>query len=165
MANPMFSATTTGEKRLQEYITHLRKVAAPGSPIWDDIADVLYDGTMERFDREIDPDGKPWQKSWRAKVQNGKTLQNTGRLRDSINKVVDGTRISLKTNVKYAGTMQNGAVITPKQGGYLTFKTPTGGWVRLRSVKIPARRFLGLSKDDAQAIILTIEGYLLDAKP
>lgn len=164
MVSPAFTAKTTGEKRLQEYITHLRKVADAKSPIWNDIADVLYDGTMERFDREIDPDGKPWQRSWRAKVQGGKTLQNTGRLRDSIFKVVDGTRVSLKTNVRYAGTMQNGAVIRPKSGKYLTFKTPTGGWVQLKSVKIPARRFLGLSKDDAQAIILTIEGYLLDAR-
>lgn len=164
MANPMFSSTTTGEKRLQQYMEHLRKVAASSSHIWEDLADVLYEGTMERFDKEIDPSGKPWQKSWRAKLQKGKTLQNTGRLRDSIHKVVNGTRVSLATNVKYAGTMQNGAVITAKGGGYLTFKTPTGGWVRLKSVKVPARRFLGLSKDDAQAIILTIEGYLLDAK-
>lgn len=165
MANAPFTAKTTGEKRLTEYMNHLKRVAAADSPIWKEIADVLYDGTMERFDKEIDPDGKPWQKSWRAKVQSGKTLQNTGRLRDSIHKVVKGNSVSLATNVIYAGTMQNGAVITPKNGKFLTFRTPTGGWVRLRSVKIPARRFFGLSKDDAQAIILTIEGYLLDARP
>lgn len=159
------TVTTSGERRVVDFINRLRAVAGDNSPIWREIGQIMYDGTMERFDREVGPDDKPWQKSWRAKLQGGKTLQSTGRLRDSIQLVVQGKKISIKTNVKYAPVMQFGAVIRAKSGKYLTFKTATGGWAKLQSVKIPARPFLGLSKDDEQGIILAIESELLDVRP
>lgn len=159
------TVTTTGERRVVEFIERLRAVAGDTSPIWREIGQILYDGTMERFDRERTPEGAPWQRSWRALLQGGKTLQSTGRLRDSITLNVQGKKISVGTNVKYAPVMQFGAVIRAKSGKYLTFKTPMGGWAKVQSVKIPARPFLGLSKDDEQAIILAIESELLDVRP
>lgn len=164
------TVTTSGERRVADFINRLRAVTGDNSPIWREIGQIMYDGTMERFDREVGPDDKPWQKSWRAKLQGGKTLQSTGRLRDSIQLVVQGKKISIKTNVKYAPVMQFGAttkphIIKPRYKKALAF----GGGV-YRSVmhpgsKIPARPFLGLSKDDEQGIILAIESELLDVKP
>lgn len=165
MATDAITVKVEGERRVEQYLAKLRKVADDNSPIWREIGEILHDGVMERFDREQAPDGTAWQKSWRAKMQGGKTLQNTGRLRDSVQMVVQGSSVKIKTNVKYARTMQFGATIRAKGGGYLTFKTPTGGWAKVRSVVIPARPFLGMSRDDEQGIILTIEGELLDVKP
>lgn len=158
------SVKADGERKVVAFLERLRAVTGDASPIWQDIGDILYDGTMERFDREVSPDGVPWQKSWRARLQGGKTLQSTGRLRDSIQLIVQGKKVSVKTNVKYAPVHQFGATIKAKSGKYLNFKTPTGGWVKIRSVTIPARPFLGMSKDDEQGIILAIEAHLLDVK-
>lgn len=170
MATDPITVKVEGERRVTEYLAKLRKVADDNSPIWREIGEILHDGVMERFDREQAPDGTPWQKSWRARLQGGKTLQSTGRLRDSIQMVVQGSSVKIKTNVKYARVHQFGAttkphIIKPRYKKALAF----GGGV-YRSVmhpgsKIPARPFLGMSKDDEQGIILTIEGALLDVKP
>lgn len=154
-----------GERKVEQYLNRLRQVATDNSPIWQEIGDILYDGVMDRFDHERAPDGAPWQKSWRARLQGGKSLQNTGRLRDSIQVVVQGKKVTVKTNVKYAAVHQFGAVVRAKSGKFLNFKTPMGGWARLQSVTIPARPFMGMSKDDEQGIILAIEAHLIDVKP
>ena len=69
----------------------------------------------------------------------------------------------------YAALMHFGGTIKPKHGKFLTFKTPTGGWVRVKSVTIKPRPYLGVSVDDSQDILFTIEEYLekvlKDAKP
>ncbi len=163
MAEPI-SVKIDGERRVFDYLAKLAKVAGENSKVWHQIGNILYDDVLNNFDRERTPDGTPWQKSWRAKLQGGKTLQNTGRLRDSIQLVVKGNQISVGTNVKYARVHQFGATIRAKGGGYLTFKG-AGNWAKVRSVSIPARPFLGLSKDGEQGIILTIEGALLDVRP
>lgn len=164
MATDPITVKVEGERRVTEYLAKLRQVADDNSPIWREIGEILHDGVMDRFDREQAPDGTAWQKSWRARLQGGKTLQSTGRLRDSIQMVVQGSSVKIKTNVKYARVHQFGATIRAKGGGYLTFKG-AGNWAKVRSVVIPARPFLGMSKDDEQGIILTIEGVLLDVKP
>ena len=58
--------------------------------------------------------------------------------------------------------MHFGGTIRAKNKPYLVFKTPTGGWVKRKSITIPARPIFGVSEDDAQNMLTAIEEYLED---
>jgi len=95
------------------------------------IGAALEDSTLERFETNIAPDGTPWLPSERALAQNGRTLVDTGRLRDSIGYEVTGDELSIGTNVIYAAIHQGGG----KAGRNL-------------ATILPARAFLGISDSD-----------------
>lgn len=101
----------------------------------DLIGAALEDSTLERFETNIAPDGTPWKPSERATLQNGQTLVDSARLRDSIGYEVTGDELSLGTNVIYAAIHQGGG----KAG-------------RNKSVELPARPFLGVSDQDQLSI-------------
>lgn len=149
-----------GQKKIQEWLERVKAKAGNHQDLYDELADILLAGTHDRFDRGIGPDDRPWKQSWRAKSQAGQTLRDTGRLRNSIRIKLSKNGFSLATNLVYAPIHQFGGVIRPKNKPYLTLKTPTGGWIKVKSVTIPARPFLGVSADDAQLLLLEIEDYL-----
>lgn len=147
-----------GQEKLQKWIERVKAKSADNTELYRQLGDILLEGTHNRFETGKAPDGRPWQKSWRAK-SGGKTLLDTGRLRNSIFVKLHQNGASLSTNAKYARMMQNGGVIRAKNGGYLTFRTPMGGWVKKKQVVIPARPFLGVSEDDAQEMLNKIIDY------
>ncbi|EXB32238.1 phage virion morphogenesis family protein [Acinetobacter sp. 1461402] len=128
------------------------------------IGSILEHNTKQRINTGIGTDDKPWQKSWRAKLQGGTTLRDTSRLYNSIKYTVldGGKRVVVGTNVFYAPVMHYGATIKAKTGKYLKFKTTMGGWAQIQSVIIPPRPFLGMSVDDSQEVLFEIEEYLLE---
>ena len=152
-----------GQEKLQRFMQRVLDRVEDPSELWHDISDILVVNTQKRIQTGIGTDDKPWQKSWRAQVQGGQTLRDTGRLHNSIFARVSGNKISIGTNVVYAPLMHFGGVIRPKSGDNLKFKTPLGGWVQLKSVTIPARPYLGISVDDSQEILFEIEEYLMEA--
>ncbi|WP_111860008.1 phage virion morphogenesis protein [Acinetobacter sp. CFCC 10889] len=152
-----------GQDKLIEFMRRVEKQVEDPSDLWRDIGDILVHNTQQRIQTGIGTDDKPWQKSWRAQVQGGQTLRDTGRLHNSILVRISGNKIVVGTNVVYAPLMHFGGTIKPKNGTYLKFKTPLGGWVQLKSVTIPARPFLGISVDDSQEILFEIEEYLREA--
>jgi len=99
------------------------------------IGAALEDSTLERFETNIAPDGTPWKPSERATAQNGQTLVDTSRLRDSIGYEVTGNELTLGTNVIYAAIHQGGG----KAGRNL-------------AVELPARPYLGVSDSDQLTI-------------
>ena len=136
--------------------------------------EALVSGTLKRFEDEEDPEGKKWEPSaraWergighaarkatkkrkgrRAKAGSGnfgKTLTDTERLRKSIDSAVAGDTVlvgaktvKLGSNTAYAHIHQMGG-----QAG------------RGRKVKIPARPYLGVSKDDWEEIEGTIGDFI-----
>ncbi|ENU56860.1 phage virion morphogenesis protein [Acinetobacter guillouiae] len=149
-----------GQNKLQEFMRRVVDRVEDPSGLWQDISDILEFNVQQRIRTGIGTDNKPWKKSWRAKVQGGQTLRDTGRLHNSIIAKVQGNTISVGTNVKYAPILHFGGTIKPKSGKYLTFKTPTGGWVKVKAVYIPPRPFMGISVDDSQEILFEIEEYL-----
>lgn len=149
-----------GQEKINRWLARVVKETDDLKPLFDDLGDILLDGVHDRFDRGVAPDGKPWQKSWRAIAQNGKTGRDTGRLLNSFFVKATNKGVQLATNVKYAPFFHYGAVIIPTSKPYLTFKTPTGGWVKVKRVVNPARPILGVSEDDAQGMLLEIEDYL-----
>jgi phage virion morphogenesis protein len=124
-------------------------------PLLEDIGAELESSTLERFDTNIAPDGTPWKPSLRAQATGGRTLVETSTLRDSVHYRVDGeSAVEIGAGGAagaYAAVHQFGATITAK-GKALKFRLASGEFVQVRSVKIPARPYLGLSAADREAI-------------
>lgn len=72
-----------GQEKLNQWLARVVKETSDLKPLFDDLGDILLDGIHDRFDRGVAPNGKPWQKSWRAIAQGGKTGRDTGRLLNS----------------------------------------------------------------------------------
>lgn len=151
-----------GQEKIQDWLRKVEAKAGDHKALYDELGDILLKGVHDRFKRGVAPDGRPWQKSWRAIAQNGQTLRDTGRLLNSIRTRSSKNSASILTNVVYARLMQFGGTIRAKNKPYLVFKTPTGGWVKRKSITVPARPFFGVSEDDAQNILTAIEEYLED---
>lgn len=153
-----------GQEKITEWLNKVLKQASDHSKLMHNIGSVLEHNTKQRINTGIGTDDKPWQKSWRAKMQGGTTLRDTSRLYNSIKYTVldGGKRVVVGTNVFYAPVMHYGATIRAKTGKYLKFKTTMGGWAQIQSVIIPPRPFLGMSVDDSQEVLFEIEEYLLE---
>ena len=153
-----------GQEKITEWLNKVLKQAGDHSKLMHNIGSVLEHNTKQRINTGIGTDDKPWQKSWRAKMQGGTTLRDTSRLYNSIKYTVPdgGKRVVVGTNVFYAPVMHYGATIRAKTGKYLKFKTTMGGWAQIQSVIIPPRPFLGMSVDDSQEVLFEIEEYLLE---
>lgn len=153
-----------GQEKITEWLNKVLKQAGDHSKLMHNIGSVLEHNTKQRINTGIGTDDKPWQKSWRAKMQGGTTLRDTSRLYNSIKYTVldGGKRVVVGTNVFYAPVMHFGARITAKNGKYLKFKSSMGGWAQIQSVIIPPRPFLGMSVDDSQEVLFEIEEYLLE---
>ena len=152
------------QEKITEWLNKVLKQAGDHSKLMHNIGSVLEHNTKQRINTGIGTDDKPWQKSWRAKMQGGTTLRDTSRLYNSIKYTVPdgGKRVVVGTNVFYAPVMHYGATIRAKTGKYLKFKTTMGGWAQIQSVIIPPRPFLGMSVDDSQEVLFEIEEYLLE---
>lgn len=115
----------------------------------------LKDSTRERFSDQEDPEGTPWTKSIRARAEGGVTLTDTGALRNSIRFRTKGDGVAIGTDLAYANAHQYGydGIIKAKSSRGLRFKIGNR-WINKRQVKIriPARPFMGIGKDDLQEI-------------
>ena len=153
-----------GQEKITEWLNKVLKQAGDHSKLMHNIGSILEHNTKQRINTGIGTDDKPWQKSWRAKLQGGTTLRDTSRLYNSIKYTVldGGKRVVVGTNVFYAPVMHYGATIRAKTGKYPKFKTTMGGWAQIQSVIIPPRPFLGMSVDDSQEVLFEIEEYLLE---
>ncbi len=113
--------------------------------------------TYKAFKDEVDPvTGEKWKKSSSAASGGRSTLYKRGDLFRSVQHepLADGS-VLLGSNKVYARIHQKGGKIEPKNGGYLTFKVG-GGFVKVKSVNIPRRRFLG-HPDDWVAKLLVMD--------
>lgn len=123
--------------------------------IMNAIAEGIRTSTIERFRNQESPEGKKWKPSIRAVETGGNTLIQSTALRTSIRAESDSAGAAVGTNLVYAATHQFGAerTIRAKNGKYLRFKVG-GKWVSVPSVSvsIPARPFLGISKEDEEEI-------------
>ena len=141
--------------------------------LMDGIGEMLVSSTIQRFEDEEGPDGKAWKPSIRAtpsedsrapvrrgkdgrllkgsgkKIKGrkgGKTLTDTARLRKSIEHRATGDEVTVGSNVEYARIHQMG-----------------GRAGRGLSVDLPARPYLGVSKQDAEDIREMVGDFLADA--
>ena len=120
------------------------------------IAEGLRTSTQERFRTGTAPDGSRWEPSARASgKKQGKTLVQSGGMKNSIRAKADESGAAVGTNKIYAATHQFGdeRTIRAKNGKYLKFKIGDR-FVSVPSVRvsIPARPFLGVSQSDDEDI-------------
>ena len=119
------------------------------SPLMQEVAHVMDTAVSENFERG----GRPkWLGKWDGSPSK---LQDTGRLKSSIQRVFDDSSAVVGTNVIYAGIHQFGGIIRPKKAKALHFN---GKFVS--QVNMPARPFLKLESDDLQEIELIGQRYL-----
>lgn len=150
------------DKRAHASIGRLLDALADPRPALDEIGARLVASTLERFRSESAPDGTPWQQSLRALVQGGQTLQDTGRLRDSIQHVVRGDGVDIGSNLVYAAIHQFGGK-APDRG--------PGQAGKGHAVTLPARPYLGIdgprpgprSGSDAAAIERIVTRHIAEA--
>lgn len=157
----MYSIRLEGDTtRLMKKLSQLQNMNVKG--INTAIGEGLRTSTADRFKEQKEPSGKSWRTSIRASTQGGVTMTDSARLKSSIRSKSDKTGAAVGTNVKYAATHQFGdkRTIRAKSSKGLRFNVG-GQWVTKNKVKvnIPARPFLGISKDDEQEI----RGILEDA--
>ena len=162
---------TIDDKDLKELFQKLQAKFQDLTPVMRKIAGVMQDSVEENFSVE----GRPgWPRSHRAIAQNGKTLQNTGRLAGSITPKATGTSAIVGTNVAYAGMMQFGAkkgefgkqqVVV--HGHFKMLKSGKKAWWKEHTKRqllpwgdIPARPFLMIQDDDWIEIKNTLSDYL-----
>lgn len=155
-----FSLATSGGIEIQRRLGDLVHAFSDLKPLMEGIGITLESATIDRFDTETAPDGKRWKPSLRAKVEGGKTLTDRGLLRQSVHSVAGSDNVEVGTNLIYAGVHQFGATIRAKTAAGLRFRLPGGlGYRRVMEVEIPARPFLGLSRDDESEVLAQIEDY------
>lgn len=128
--------------------------------LFDEIGAGLVNSIQHRFLTGTGVDGNPWKISWRAKLQGGETLRDTGRLMNSYTHNVLSSGVEVGTDVAYAPHLHYGATILPKNGQYITFAVG-GQYRKVKQSIIPPRTQLGLDAED-EVMILDIVGSFID---
>lgn len=131
--------------------------------LMESVGEALVSGTLKRFDDGEDPTGKKWKPSARASAKGGKTLDKEGHLKDSIDYAATSDKVMVGSNLPYARIHQKGGTVKPRKGKYLKFKGQDGKDVFVKEVTIPARPYLGVSKDDMEEVKETLADFLKGA--
>ena len=141
------------DARVRDAFNRLLKAGSDMSDLMGDIGEDLLNTTRERFNDEQDPDDRPWRPLSavtlaRKKTNRDKVLTERGHLRGAINYRAGRSHVDIGSSRIHASTHQFGA----KKGAFGATKRgapiPWGD--------IPARPFLGLSDDDRETILETV---------
>lgn len=138
-----------GAQRLGQRIASIRAAYAL-PPLVDEISALLLKRTLERFDREVDPDNRPWRPLTAYTLQRrekegygpGPILQRTKTLRSSI-RVIRGAAVG----ATYANTGAGSRIGVDDPETVQRAAVHNKG-----SAHIPARRFLGIGRLDVKAV-------------
>jgi len=128
--------------------------------LFDEIGAGLVNSIQHRFLTGTDVEGNPWKISWRARMQGGETLRDTGRLMNSYTHNVLSSGVEVGTDVAYAPHLHFGATILPKNGQYITFAVG-GQYRKVKQSVLPPRTQLGLDAED-EVMVLDIVGSFID---
>lgn len=157
----MSSVSVRVEGDTEELLSKMKRLSKTDTAgVMKAIAEGLRTSTVERFASEEAPEGSKWKPSVRVQENGGKTLTKSTGLKASIKSQADSTGLAVGTNLEYAATHQYGTqrTIRARRSNYLRFKIGDR-WVSTPSVRIsiPARPFLGISKDDDSEIKEIVE--------
>ena len=130
---------------------------------------VLYDQTMDRFEKEKDPDGNKWAPLTPLTLSNRRQpkgiLRDSGELIRSIHFTASAANAEVGTNLNHPKVwiMQHGAKIKPRRFQSLRIPVAGGaeGYVFSKGVEIPARPYIGIGREDEAVIREELEGYLV----
>lgn len=161
MAGAAIEMTIKDEQVLENF-ARLERAMGNTTPVMNAIGTGLVSSTTKRFVSQTDPDGVTWaavNDEYAEGKKNSRILTESGRLRDSITHKASRDAVLVGSNVIYAAIHQFGGVINAKSGGRLSFFIG-GKLARPTSVTMPARPYLGISKDDENMIGDVIKGFV-----
>ncbi|WP_051542061.1 phage virion morphogenesis protein [Clostridium lundense] len=92
-------------------------------------------------------------------VSSNKILQNSGRLKQSINFEANANSVAVGSTLIYARIHQFGGVIKPKNGNCLCIPVGGGKIIKVKSVKIPARPYLVITDKENRQIVSTVKDF------
>ena len=151
---------TVDDRKVQAVLARLARRGRDLRQPLDHVGSYLEDSARQRFRSGRGPGGIPWLRSGRAIEQGGRTLVDTGRLRDSMTHKASDREVEVGTNVIYARIHQLGGVIRAKSAPYLMFRLSSGSFVRTKQVTIPARPFLGVDAEDGSEILAILRDWI-----
>ena len=175
MAGAFTLISKIDDREVIKALDRLHAKARRLAPAFKNIGEVLLRSTQDRFNRQVGPDGHRWQRltdaskaSKAAKGQNPrKILTGRGYLADSIRYQANDAGVRIGTNRIYGAIHQLGGktkphVIRPKNKKALAWP---GGRHPARAVnhpgsEIPARPFLGLSRQDRDRVLEVVSDHL-----
>lgn len=145
---------TVSDRQVQGVLRQLARLGREPRGFLGPIGMQIIGSTRERAQRGVAPDGTPWaplNPDYAATKRGGHMLRESGNLLGSLTREVDGGRLMVGTSRIYAAIHQFGGEIAPRRGKRLAFRMG-GATVFARRVRIPARPWLGISRDDVQMI-------------
>lgn len=132
------------------------------TPVYTDIAEYMVNATRQRFAKGVAPDGTAWAPKRQSTLERyrrlgygalSRPLIGPGRaLSRQIQRYVSRDGVVIGSSLIYSGVMQEGAA-----------KGAFGSDSRGRAIpwgRIPARVWLGISREDETAIVATVEEHL-----
>lgn len=122
-----------------------------------DIGEYLQQATDQRFRQQVAPDGSPWaplSPTTLARKKGSRILRESGLLQDTLRHQVDGDELRFGTDRPYGAVHQFG------QSRGASGKNRRGSPIPWGD--IPARPFLGLSREDEDEILAIVSDYLLE---
>lgn len=159
----MAAATLTiRDEDIDAGLTRLYQAAETIAPALKNIGEYEAQVTRGRFVDEEDPEGKAWKplNPLYRKTQKGSgILKGESRsLSQIIWQLVDDASVEIGSNEVYARIHNEGGVIKAKDAPALVFSMG-GKTIKVKSVTIPKRQFLGLSEKDRADILDIIEDH------
>ena len=157
-----------GLKKIERKLKAAQDMMRSLKPYWQQVGMYIQRQTIkERFEKEQSPSGEKWKplsdmtiaiRRKKHPTGNMKILQDNGELRRSIHYEAGNNYVKVGSVLKYARIHQFGGTInvSKKQRGYLHHK----GFHVGRTIKIPARPFLGISQSEVQHIKSIFRAYV-----
>ncbi|QIB34756.1 phage virion morphogenesis protein [Ancylobacter pratisalsi] len=165
MAGVTLETTVAGSEAARRAFAQLARVVSNTTPIMAAIGTGLVENVHQRFENEVDPDGQPWAplNPAYASIKRGPGILREsgmrGGLMGSITRRASHDSVEIGTNKIYASVHQFGAVIRPVNAPKLRFMLSTG-LASADEVEIPARPFLGFSREDQLTVLETLADAL-----
>jgi phage virion morphogenesis protein len=143
----------------RQALAALERLAAVKFKIMAPIGIALVQTAQERFREERDAFGQPWaalSPAYAAVKKGPGILRKSGLLMRSITFRAGAAAVAVGSNRVYAAVHQFGATIRAKNAPALVFKLGRRV-VRVKSVTIPQRPYLGFGPADRRAVLEVLE--------
>lgn len=158
-------SVTIDDKAVRRAFGRLIDLMGDTTPVMDAIGTGLVGSTHQRFITQTDPDGSAWaalDPEYAKGKRNSRILVESGAkggLLGSINSEPGRDEVRVGTNKVYAAIHQFGGTIKPVKASHLYFRIG-GRLIVADEVTLPARPFLGISREDEAEIAEIVFGFL-----
>lgn len=149
MAGASIEVRIEDRDHARAFFARLQHMMSDTTPVMKIIGTGLVGNIQRRFSGPRD--WPPLNPAYAATKRNRHMLVESKALRDSISEQAGNDYVRIGTNKVYAAIQHFGGVIRPKKASHLFFKLGSG-YVRAKSVTIPARPWLTIEPEDEEMI-------------